>query len=270
MRTPVNAFKAALREDSPLIGLWVGLTDPVCVEIAAGAGFDWLLLDAEHAPNDLRTLLSSLQVLAGYPVQPIVRIPVGDPAIIKRVLDIGAQSLLVPMVDTADEARRLVAAARYPPRGVRGVGTALARAARWNRASDYFERADAELCVIVQIETARGLGNIEEIAAVDGIDALFVGPADLAASLGHLGNPGHPSVQQAIHSAFARAQASGKAIGCLSADEAVARSYLSLGCRFVALGTDTGLLANATRSLATRFKGPRTDGQPGATAGQVY
>ena len=269
MRTPVNAFKAALRQDSPQIGLWVGLTDPVCVEIAAGAGFDWLLLDGEHAPHDLRSLLSALQVIAGYPVQPIVRIPVDDPTVIKRVLDIGAQSLLVPMVDTADQARRLVAATRYPPRGMRGIGTSLARAARWNRAGDYLERADAEMCVIAQIETARGLDNIEEIAAVDGIDALFVGPADLAASLGHPGNPGHLSVQQAIQSAFIRAQAAGKPVGSLSADAAVARNYLRLGCRFVALGTDTGLLANATRDLAARFRGAGTEG-PSGPAGGAY
>jgi len=269
MHTPVNRFKASLHAGHAQIGLWVGLTDPVCVEIAAGAGFDWLCLDGEHSPHELRTLLPALQAIAAYPVEPIVRVPVGDPVIIKRVLDIGAQTVLVPMVESSDQARQLVEAMRYPPHGVRGVGTALARAARWNRAVDYFARADAEMCLIVQIESARGLEHLEEIAAVDGVDALFVGPADLAASLGHLGDPAHPAVQQAIHGAFRRSRAAGKPCGSLSADEAVARDYLSRGCQFMALGSDTGLLANATRQLARRFKAGGEDA-PATPGGQVY
>jgi 4-hydroxy-2-oxoheptanedioate aldolase len=268
MHTPVNRFKASLVEASPQIGLWVGLTDPVCVEIAAGAGFDWLCLDGEHSPHELHTLLAALQTIAAYPVQPIVRVPVGDPTVIKRVLDIGAQTVLVPMVESADQARGLVAAMRYPPDGIRGVGTALARAARWNRATDYFARADAEMCLIAQIETVSGLEHLEEIAAVDGVDALFIGPADHAASLGHLGNPAHPAVQQAIYTAIARTRAAGKACGSLSADEAIARDYLKRGCRFMAVGSDTGLHANATRQLARKYK-PSNEDAPPAPTGQA-
>jgi 4-hydroxy-2-oxoheptanedioate aldolase len=255
MLTPVNTFKAVLRQGATQYGLWVGLTDTVCVEIAAGAGFDWLLLDSEHAPNDLRTLLAGLQTVAAYPVPALVRIPAADPTIIKRVLDIGAQSVLVPMVESADQARKLVEAMRYPPHGIRGVSTGTTRAARWNRVSDFFERADAEMCLIVQIETRAGLDNIEAIAAVEGVDALFVGPADLAASLGHLGKRSHPLVREAIRSAFQRIRATGKGCGSLSSDESVARDYIAQGCQFIALGIDTSLLANAARSLATRFKG---------------
>jgi 4-hydroxy-2-oxoheptanedioate aldolase len=257
MLTPKNKFKAALSQGSTQFGLWLGLTDTICVEIAAGAGFDWLLLDSEHAPNDLRTLLAGLQTLAAYPVQPIVRIATADVTMMKRVLDIGAQSVIVPMIETADQAQLMVEAMRYPPHGIRGVGTALARAPRWNRVSDYFDRANSEMCLIVQIETQSGLDNIEAIAAVEGVDALFIGPADLAASLGHLGKPSHPQVRDAIREAFQRIQAAGKACGSLSTDELVARDYLNQGCRFVALGLDTLLLANAARNLIDKFK-PRT------------
>jgi 4-hydroxy-2-oxoheptanedioate aldolase len=270
MQTPVNGFKARLARRPAQIGLWVGLTDTVCVEIAAGAGFDWLLLDGEHAPHDLGTVLAGLQTIAAYPAQPVVRVPVGDATVIKRVLDVGAQSLLVPMVETAEQAQALVRAVRYPPRGIRGVGTALARAARWNRTVDYFARADDEMCLIVQIESARGLENLEAIAAVDGVDALFVGPADLAASLGHLGNPGHPVAQQAIYQAFSRIRATGKPCGSISADAAVAQQYVERGCQFIALGTDTVLLANATGNVVRRWRaGPAasTDGTP---PGAVY
>jgi 4-hydroxy-2-oxoheptanedioate aldolase len=269
MQTPENEFKARLRAGTPQLGLWVGLTDLVCIEIAAGAGFDWLCLDGEHSPHELHTLLPALQTIAAYPVQPIVRVPVSDPAIIKRVLDIGAQTVLVPMVESADQARRLVEAMRYPPHGVRGVGTALARAARWNRLTDYFARADGEMCLIVQIESDRGLERLEEIAAVDGVDALFVGPADLAASLGHLGNPAHQAVQQAICAAFDRIRATGKPCGSLSADEAIVRDYLNRGCQFMGLGSDTALLANATRQLALKFKSSSADAAASAR-GQVY
>jgi 4-hydroxy-2-oxoheptanedioate aldolase len=269
MQTPRNEFKARLRGGAPQLGLWLGLTDPVCIEIAAGAGFDWLCLDGEHSPHELHTLLPALQIIAAYPVQPIVRVPVGDPAIIKRVLDIGAQTVVVPMVESADQARRLVQAMRYPPHGARGVGTALARAARWNTAVDYFARANDEMCLIVQIESDRGLGRLEEIAAVDGVDALFIGPADLAASLGYLGNPAHQAVQQAIRAAFDRIRATGKPCGSLSADEAIVRDYLNRGCQFMGLGSDTTLLANATRQLARKFKPSGAD-EPASPRGQVY
>lgn len=270
MNTPVNVFKQRLRFAEPQIGLWLGLTDPVCAEISAGAGFDWILLDGEHAPNDIRSLLALLQAVAPYPVHPIVRVPSGDVSVIKQVLDIGAQSLLVPMVETAEQARQLARAVRYPPHGIRGVGTALARAARWNRVTDYFQRADEEVCLIVQVETGRGLQELDDIAKVEGVDGVFIGPADLAASLGHLGNPGHAEVQAAIIDAFGRIQRAGKAAGCLSADETLARSFVAAGCRFVAVGTDTVILANATRSLAAKFHGAPAVPPAGTTGGQVY
>jgi 4-hydroxy-2-oxoheptanedioate aldolase len=270
MQTPRNEFKARLlRGGAPQFGLWVGSTDTAYIEIAAGAGFDWLCLDGEHSPHELHTLLPALQTIAAYPVQPIVRVPVGDTVVIKRVLDIGAQTVLVPMVESADQARRLVAAMRYPPHGVRGVGASLARAARWNRATDYFARADVEMCLIVQIESVRGLEQLEEIAAVDGVDALFIGPSDLAASLGHLGDPAHRAVQQAIGDAFDRIRATGKPCGSLAADEAIVRDYLNRGCQFMGLGSDTALLANATRQLARKFGSSGADA-PVSPRGQVY
>ena len=254
MLTPINQFKTALRRGSTSFGLWVGLTDTVAVEIAACAGLDWLVLDGEHAPNDVQSLLRGLQALAAYPVSGIVRIPCADVTMMKRVLDIGAQTVVVPMIETADQAHEMVRAVRYPPHGVRGIGTALARAARWNRVSDYYQRANEETCLIVQIESQRGLDNIEAIAAIDGVDALFIGPSDLAASLGHLGDSSHREVREAIRNAFERIRASGKGCGSLVVEESVAREYLSQGCQFLALGVDTLLLAKATRALAAQFK----------------
>ncbi len=250
-----NSFKQALHGGRPMIGLWVGLTDNVAAEITAGAGFDWLVLDGEHAPNDVRSLLRLLQVVAAYPAtHPVVRVPIGDPTIIKQVLDIGAQTLLIPMVETAEQAADLVRYTRYPPAGIRGIGTALARAARWNRTVDYLNSANDEICLIVQVETRLGLANLDAIAATPGVDAVFIGPADLAAALGHLGDLAHPEVQSAIADAFKRIQAAGKAAGCLAGDDKIIRAYLAAGCRFVAVGTDTGLLAAATRALVERYR----------------
>ncbi|WP_216322074.1 4-hydroxy-2-oxoheptanedioate aldolase [Deinococcus aestuarii] len=259
-----NLFKQALRARELQVGLWLALADPYCAEVCAGAGFDWLLIDGEHAPNDVRSTLAQLQALAASPVAPIVRPPVGDTHLIKQYLDLGVQTLLVPMVETAEQARALVAATRYPPRGVRGVGSALARASRWNRVPEYVHRADDEICLLVQVESRRGLENLEEIAAVEGVEGVFIGPADLSASLGHLGNPGHPEVQGAIEQAIAAIVASGKAAGILSSDEAQAQGYIRLGCTFVAVGVDVSLLARATADLAARFgRGSRTPGSGG-------
>jgi 4-hydroxy-2-oxoheptanedioate aldolase len=254
MLTPINNFKAALRSGSIQYGLWVGLTDSVAVEIAAGAGFDWLVLDSEHAPNDVRSLLTGLQTIAPYPVAGIVRIPCADVAMMKRVLDIGAQTVLVPMIETASQARQMVEAMRYPPHGIRGVGTALARAARWNRVTDYYQSADAQNCLIVQIESQTALDNIEAIAAVDGVDALFIGPSDLAASLGKLGGLSDPLVKDAVASGFRRIRATGKGCGSLATEETLIREYLNQGCQFIALGVDTLILARATRALIKQFK----------------
>ena len=260
MRTPPNPFKAALAEPGARIGLWVGLADPYAAELCATAGFDWLLIDGEHGPNDLRSMLGALQAVAPYPSHPVLRIPQGDAALIKQVLEIGATTLLVPMVESAEQARALVAATRYPPRGVRGVGSGLARSSRWSAHANYLHEADDSVCLLVQVETASALAQLDEIAAVDGVHGVFIGPADLSASMGHLGNPGHPDVRAAIDGAIARIGAAGKAPGILTVDEALARHYIGLGARFVAVGVDATLLARSTRALAQRFKGTESAG----------
>ncbi len=250
-----NTFKTALlARETPQIGLWLGLADPYSAEICAGGGFDWLLIDGEHAPNDIRSILAQLQAIASYAAHPVVRPPVSDVHLIKQLLDIGAQSLLIPMVETPEQARLLVSATRYPPAGIRGVGTALARAAQWNRTPNYLKEADSEICLLVQIETRKGLENLDAIASLEGVDGVFIGPADLSAALGHRGNPGHPEVQAAIETAIGRIIAAGKAAGILSADETLARRYLELNCSFVAVGVDTTILARTTQDLARRFR----------------
>ena len=197
------------------IGLWVSLIDGFAAEAVAGAGFDWLLLDTEHSPGHELSVLAQLQALAPYPLSPIVRPKVNDTALIKRFLDIGAQTLLIPYVQSVAEAEAAVAAMRYPPRGVRGIST-LTRATGYGRIPDYLARAEEELCLIVQIETRAGLDALEAIAAVDGVHGLFIGPSDLSASLGHLGDPGHPEVVAAIEDAIARIRAAGKPAGFLA------------------------------------------------------
>jgi len=268
MELPTNPFKRRLREAQPLFGLWIALADPYPAELCAGAGYDWLLLDGEHAPNDLRTLLAQLQAVAAYRSHPIVRPPSGDPHLIKQLLDIGALTLLVPMVETAEQAKQLVRATRYPPAGIRGVGSALARASRFNLVPDYPARADAEICLLVQVETVRGLQNLDAIAAVEGVDGVFIGPSDLAASMGHLGNPAHEAVQSAIDDAMRRIVASGKAGGILAADEHFARRMISAGCRFIAIGTDVSLLMRGARALLRGFSpepAPEAQRGPGST-----
>jgi 4-hydroxy-2-oxoheptanedioate aldolase len=249
-----NIFKANLRAGKAQIGLWLGLANAYSAELCASAGFDWLLIDGEHAPNDLRSILGQLQAVAPYGSHPVVRPPVGEIYLIKQLLDVGAQTLLIPMVETSEQAAGMVAAVRYPPRGVRGVGSGLARASRFNRTPNYLQTADDQICLLLQVESRRGLDNIEAIAATDGVDGVFIGPSDLAAALGHLGSPGHAEVQAAIEQAIARILAAGKAPGALIADESLSRRYLSLGALFVAVGTDVALLVKATESLAGRFK----------------
>lgn len=255
MQIPSNDFKAALARGDAQVGMWLGLANPYSAEVVAGAGFDWLLIDGEHAPNTVPTILAQLQAIAPYPSHPVVRVPWNDPVIVKQVLDLGVQTLLVPMVQSADEARAAVAATRYPPHGIRGVGSALARASRWNRVGEYLHRANDEMAVLVQVETRAGLDAIDAIARVEGVDGVFIGPADLAADLGYLGNSGHPDVQAAIDGAIRAIQAAGKAPGILGADEAAARRYLEAGALFVAVGVDTTLLARSAEALAARFKG---------------
>ena len=262
-----NTFKEALQAGRPQIGLWLGLCSSYSAELLAGAGFDWLLIDGEHAPNNVQTVLTQLQAIAPYSSQPVVRPSWNDPVQIKQLLDIGAQTLLVPMVQNADEARLAVKATRYPPAGIRGVGSALARASRWNSITDYLDQADAQMCLLVQIENQEGLANLDAIAAVDGVDGVFIGPADLSASMGHRGNPGHPDVQAAIEDAIARINKAGKAAGILSADEKLARRYIELGAKFVAVGVDTTVLMRGLQGLAAKFKEGQV-AQP--TSGGVY
>jgi 4-hydroxy-2-oxoheptanedioate aldolase len=254
-QTPVNTFKQALREGKPQIGLWVALADPYVAELLAGTGFDWLLLDAEHGPNDVRSVLAQLQAVSAYPVHPVVRPVIGETVLIKQYLDLGAQTLLLPMVESARQAAQIVSATRYPPQGVRGMGSAIARASRWNKYADYLQAADDQMCVLVQVETAAAAARLDEIAAVPGVDGVFFGPGDLSASMGHRGNPGHPEVQRVIESGIQAVKAAGKAPGILTADAALARRYLELGALFVAVGADTSLISRAARDLATAFRG---------------
>jgi len=253
MLDTTNYFKAKLKKTQQ-IGMWVGLADGYCAEIAANAGFDWLLIDGEHAPNDLRTILHQLQSIAAYSSQAVVRPVTGDVGLIKQLLDIGAQTLLIPMIETAEQAELMVKATRYPPEGIRGVGSALARASRWNSLSNYLDEADEQICVLVQIESKKGLENIDAILAVEGVDGVFIGPADLSAALGHRGNPGHPEVQEIIVSSIKKIRQAGKAAGILSADEKLAKHYLSLGTEFVAVGVDSSLLMKSMSQLLGKFK----------------
>jgi 4-hydroxy-2-oxoheptanedioate aldolase len=269
MKTPENEFKKALAGDQLQIGLWLALADSYPAELCAGCGFDWLLIDGEHAPNDLRTMLAALQAIAPYPTHPVVRIPKGDDTLIKQVLDLGAATVLVPMVETAAQAAQLARAMRYPPQGIRGVGSSIARSGRWSHYSDYLHTANDKVCLLVQVETQQAMAQIEEIAAVPGVDGVFIGPADLAASMGFLGEAEHPQVKEAIDTGIAAIVRAGKAPGILCADEALARHYIAAGVRFVAVGVDTSLLVRAASGLAARFKAPST-GIAAAPASATY
>jgi len=258
--TPANPFKDALARDEALVGLWLALADPSSAELCATSGFDWLLIDGEHGPYDLRTMLAVLQAVAPYQSHAVLRVPSHDPALIKQVLDLGASTLLVPMVESAGQARELVRATRYPPQGIRGVGSLLARASRWGSRDDYLRVANDRQCLLVQVESLSAVEQAEEIARVEGVDGVFIGPVDLAASMGYLGQPAHPAVVAAIEVAIAGIRRGGKAPGVFCPDEAMAQRYLSLGARFIAVGADTILLACAARALASRFK--RGGGRP--------
>jgi 4-hydroxy-2-oxoheptanedioate aldolase len=253
MDLPANPLKQALRVGRAQIGLWSQLTSPTAVEVVAGSGFDFLVLDTEHAPNELPAVVDQLRAMAGGTASAVARVAWNDPVLFKRLLDVGVQSVLVPFVQDADEARRAVAATRYPPHGIRGVAVAT-RANRYGRVRDYPSRASEELFVLVQLETRVALGNLESIAEVEGVDGLFIGPSDLAASMGHLGDSAHPEVRAAIDDAIRKITASGKVAGILAPVEEDARHWLALGCRFVAVGSDVGLLARQSEALAAKFK----------------
>ena len=254
MGVPINPFKQALKDGRRQIGLWQSMASPLTAEICAGAGFDWLLLDGEHAPNDVPLMLAQLQAVESYPTHAIARPPIGDVVLIKLYLDLGFQTLLIPLVDTAEQAEQMVRAMRYPPDGIRGVGAGSARVSRWNRVENYFQDADAQMCLLVQAETRRAIENLEAIAAVEGVDGIFIGPADLSASLGHRGDASHPDVQAVVEDAIRRIVKTGKAAGILTSNNDWAQRYLDLGATFVAVGTDVGILAKQTVALAKRFK----------------
>jgi 4-hydroxy-2-oxoheptanedioate aldolase len=253
MNLPENPFKRALKAGRAQIGLWSSLSSNYSVEVIAGAGFDWILLDCEHSPNDLESVLTQLQAAAPYPSHPIVRVPWNDMVTIKRMLDVGAQSLLVPYVSTAEEARAAVSFTRYPPAGVRGVA-GTTRATRFGRVKDYAKRAHEEICLLVQVETQAALDNIEAICAVDGVDGVFIGPADLHASLGYTGEIANPKVKPHIDEAIRRIRKQGKAPGILTPNEADAKHWLGCGALFVAVGADVGILARGAEALAAKFK----------------
>lgn len=249
MPAPSNTFKAALRAGTPLIGCWVGLANAYTAEIAATAQFDWLLVDGEHAPNDLRSILEQVRVIEGSGSTPVARLPIGETWMIKQYLDAGVQNILVPMVESGDQARELVRAVQYPPRGVRGVGSALARASRFAAIPDYLKTADEQICLLVQVENRLGLEALDDILATD-VDGVFVGPSDLAADMGHIGDAGHPDVIEAVLDAIQRIVAAGKPAGILSLDPVMQRKCLDLGATFVATDIDVTLFAKAIRAAA--------------------
>ena len=269
-----NHFKHALKAGRAQIGLWSTIPSPIVNEIVGGAGYDWILLDTEHTPTDVPLMIQQLQAVASaqpapdtVPTHAVVRPAWNDPVLIKRYLDIGAQTLLLPFVQNAQEAQAAVRAIRYAPEGIRGMGGSV-RASNYGRTTDYIARAAEELCLLVQVETAEALEQIEAIAAVDGIDGIFIGPADLSASLGYPGQQLHPVVTKAINDAIARIRACGKAPGILMVDEARARECLDLGAQFVAVALDTLILRNGLDATATRFRAQAPAAQP--EAGSSY
>jgi len=253
MEMPVNQLKRNLKAGQVQAGCWVSLASHASAEICASAGFDWLLIDTEHAPNELHSVHHQLHAAAAYPSSIVVRAAWNDTVIIKRLLDLGVQTLLLPNVQSEEEARRAVAAVRYPPRGIRGVST-NSRSNRFGRIPDYFKRADEEVCLILQVETRAALAQLERMAAIDGVDGLFIGPQDLAADFGHLANPAHPEVQAAMAETITRIKKSGKAPGILAFAEGDAKRWIEHGAQLVAVTSDQFLLARETAAVAARFK----------------
>lgn len=253
MPAPTNILKKRLAAGKVLHGCWLGMADAYVAEIAASCGFDWLLIDGEHAPNDIRSLSQQLAAVLGSGSAPIVRLPDDDTAKIKQVLDIGAQNLMIPMVETAAQAERILRATRYPPEGIRGVGSSLARASRFSAIEDYLSTANAEICLIVQVESCAGLAALDEILAINGIDAVFIGPADLAADMGHLGQADHPEVKAAVLDALRRIRAAGRTAGVLSTNTAYIDDCKAAGANFVAVGIDVTVYASAMRALSAKW-----------------
>lgn len=253
MKKLTNLFKTRLLAGDTQYGYWLAMANAYTAEIAATCGFDWLLIDGEHGPNDVRSILAQLQAVAPYPVCPIVRAVEGTTANIKQLLDIGAHNLLIPMIESAEQASNMVAATRYPPKGNRGVGAALARSSRWLAVENYGADIEENICLILQIESQKGIDNLDEILEVSGYDAIFIGPSDLAASMGYPGQTDHEKVQQAISIASDKIKAAGKAIGTLSTEPSMIKTYANLGATFIAIGVDTLSYAESARNLAKQY-----------------
>jgi len=249
-----NPFRQGLLNGEVQIGLWLSSTSSYLAEIAATSGYDWLLIDGEHAPNTVQDLYRQLQAIAAYGSQPVIRPVEGQKSIIKQMLDIGARTLLIPMVDTPEQAREIVSATRYPPAGTRGVGASVARAARWGRVENYMAKANDELCVLIQAESKLALDNLDALLEIDGIDGVFIGPADLSASLGYPDNADHPEVQRIIEQSIRRIRAAGKAAGFLAVSPEMARKCIAWGANFVAVGVDTMLYTQALDARLAMFK----------------
>jgi 4-hydroxy-2-oxoheptanedioate aldolase len=249
-----NKFKQNIQSGDLQIGVWNGLPDTYVAEILAGSGYDWILIDGEHAPFDLRTILHQMQAIAQFGVPVIVRPPTGDPVLIKQLLEAGVQTLLIPMVDDAAEAAQVYRAMQYPPIGIRGVGTAMSRGAQWNQVNDYFKVAGEEMCLIVQVENASGLKNLDKILETKGVEGVFIGPSDLAASLGFLGQPDHPEVKAKIEIALNKIRKAGKVAGIMATSKHLADHYIACGANMVAIGIDTLLLGKAARDNVASFK----------------
>ncbi|MBO9407828.1 HpcH/HpaI aldolase/citrate lyase family protein [Shimia sp. R9_1] len=254
MPAPKNTFKAALAAKQPQIGCWMSFGSPLAAELMSTTGFDWLVIDGEHAPNDLLSITDQLRAMNGSASHPVVRVPIYEDWILKQVLDAGAQTVLVPMIDTAEEAAAVVRACRYAPAGVRGMGGAGSRVTGFGAISDYVSNANEEICVLVQAESRAALANLDEILAVDGVDGVFIGPADLSADMGFPGNSDEPAVQAAIAEAIQTITKAGKAAGILTFSQEAAKRYLDLGATFVAVGMDTLLLAKTARALSAEVK----------------
>lgn len=252
MPAKTNMFKSRLKAGDIQIGLWVAMGDASVAELAAGCGFDWLVIDGEHGPNGLRDVLAQLRAV-GEKSHPVVRVRDDNRAVIKQMLDIGAQTLLVPMIDAAEQAREVVRSVSYPPQGVRGVGAALARASEYGGVSDYMQNANDEVCLLLQVENRAGIEALDDILKVEGVDGIFIGPADLAADMGYLGNPGAPEVQAVVVDALTRIRAAGRAAGILTSDRKLAASYAEMGVEFLAVGSDVGVMRAGLIALRGAF-----------------
>lgn len=249
-----NKFKLALEQNKKLIGLWLGLANSYTSELCAQIGFDWLLIDGEHAPNDVISIMGQLQSMQAYDSHIVVRAPSDDRVLLKQYLDVGVQSLLIPMVETAEQAKQIVRSVQYPPTGVRGVGAALARASNFNLTPDYLTTANDEICLLLQVESMSGIEALDEILNVEGVDGIFIGPADLAADMGFVGKPNEPKVQEVIIEALNKINQSNKASGILTSDPSLLKNYKQIGINFLAVGSDVGVLINGLKSLKKQYE----------------